>query len=168
MYEHENHDDGCWDDLASHRALIRRLTNEYPDGWALSLGANNLRELLPLCPDDVRVAAWVKGWCSWKPNTYPAYAWEPVIFTGGRKPHGDKTWLTARDWMQCNVTTGEPVKGAKPQQFCNWIFAMLGAQRDDEMIDLFPGSGAVERAWTRWCGQFDFALAASGPVEEKP
>jgi hypothetical protein len=153
-------DAAVYDTLEGHQALLERLSDEFPDGWAYSLNANTLQRILPLCPDDVRIAAWVKGWCSWKRNVYPAYAWEPVIFRGGRKPGTDRTWETARDWMQCNVTTGEPVKGAKPQAFCRWVFALLGAQREDEFVDLFPGSGAVSRAWDKWCQQFDFEVGA--------
>jgi hypothetical protein len=37
--------------------------------------------------------------------------------------------------------------GAKPECFCWWIFDLLGLQADDEFHDLFPGSGAVGRAW---------------------
>jgi hypothetical protein len=43
-----------------HRALIQRLVADFPDGWALSCTSNSLRFLLPLCPQDVRVGAWVK------------------------------------------------------------------------------------------------------------
>lgn len=154
MYDHEHHGGGCWDEIETHRALIASLA-EY-DGWVLSCGSNNLAEMLRYCPPGVRVGAWVKGWCSWKPNVYPAYAWEPVIFRGGRKPGKGEQWLTARDWVNVNVTTGEPVRGAKPQLFCRWVFTLLGAQPDDEMVDLFPGSGAVGRAWEKWTQQFDF------------
>src|SRR5574343_923275 len=75
---HENAAD-C-DALEWHAALITRLSDEYPDGWALSLHTPSLRELLPLCPPDVRVGAWCKSFCSFKPNVNPAYAWEPVIW----------------------------------------------------------------------------------------
>ena len=68
---HENASD-C-DALEWHAALIKRLSDEYPDGWALSLHTPSLRELLPLCPADVRVAAWCKSFCSFKPNVNPAY-----------------------------------------------------------------------------------------------
>lgn len=44
-----------------HRLLIESLVNEFPDGWALSTSAESLRDVLLLCPPDVRVAAWVRG-----------------------------------------------------------------------------------------------------------
>src|SRR5205823_3197858 len=66
-----------------HRELITRLTDEYPDGWALSTSSPSLTALLPLCPPGCRVGAWVKPFCVYKPGVNPAYAWEPVIWRGG-------------------------------------------------------------------------------------
>lgn len=43
-----------------HAALIHHLVVEYPDGWALSCSSPSLPKLLPLCPADIRVMAWVK------------------------------------------------------------------------------------------------------------
>jgi hypothetical protein len=141
-----------YDTLEGHAALIARLTAEFPDGWALSLHTPSLRHVLPLCPEDCRVGAWVKPFCSWKPNAYPAYAWEPVVWRGGRKPGkwqlGDRQ--TARDWVAESITLRRSCKGAKPDGFCFWLFALLGLRPGDELVDLFPGSGAVSRAWERW------------------
>lgn len=68
------------DSIDWHAALIKRLSDEYPDGWVLSASSVSLRALLPLCPQDIRVGAWMKTFCSFKPNVNPAYAWEPVIW----------------------------------------------------------------------------------------
>lgn len=147
-YEHRHEAPyGCWDDLDTHRLLVEHLCAEYPDGWAMSGTSGSLRALLPLCPDDVRVAAWVKTWCSFK-TANPAYAWEPVIFRGGRTwaERGKRTALTVRDWLAEPVTTGQPVIGAKPQRFCTWVLDLLGYRDGDELVDLFPGSGAMDRA----------------------
>jgi hypothetical protein len=84
FYGHNHPDGRCWDDLLTHKLLIGRLAGEYPDGWALSCSSPDLRELLPLCPPDIRVAAWVKPFCAFKKGVRPAYAWEPLLFTGGR------------------------------------------------------------------------------------
>lgn len=137
-----------YDDLATHRQLVERLCDDYPDGWALSLHTPSLRAILPLCPPDVRVMAWVKPFCSYKPSVNPAYAWEPVIVRGGRKrPRSDDTM---RDWVACNVTLRAGFPGAKPEGFCFWLFAVLNIQPGDELDDLFPGSGAVSAALARW------------------
>jgi hypothetical protein len=39
------------------------------------------------------------------------------------------------------------VHGAKPAAFCWWLFDLLGALPGDDLVDLFPGSGGVARAW---------------------
>ena len=44
------------------------------------------------------------------------------------------------------------VIGAKPAAVCRWIFTLLGAAAGDTLDDLFPGSGAVGRAWAAYTG----------------
>lgn len=140
-----------WDDPETHRRLILRLSDDYPDGWALSLTSTTLRQILPMCPEDVRIASWVKPFASFKPGVPVAYAWEPVIFRGGRRRGKDE--LTTRDWIACNITLQRGLVGAKPRKVCRWIFDLLGARRGDTLDDLFPGSGAVSSAWNEWTGE---------------
>lgn len=141
-----------------HPALIQRLVDEYPDGWALSCHTPSLQYLLGLCPTDVRVMAWVKPWCAWK-GVGVAYAWEPVIVRGGRKRTKDlfgDHWRV-RDYVKAAVTTkmyfpdGSRAIGAKPEAFCRWLLDVLGYQDGDEIHDLFPGTGilAILAAQTR-------------------
>ena len=134
--------------LEWHAALIKRLSDEYPDGWALSLHTPSLRELLPLCPPDVRVGAWCKSFCSFKPNVNPAYAWEPVIWRGGRKRQrwDDKV----RDYAVIPITLKQGFPGAKPAKFMRWVLELLNAEKTDTIDDLFPGSGACSRAVEAW------------------
>jgi len=134
-----------------HDALIASLVADYPDGWALSCHTPSLRYLLPLCPEDVRVMAWVKPFAAFKPNVNPAYAWEPVIVRGGRKRTREQE--TVRDWVSVNITLERGMVGAKPDAFCFWLFDVLGMERGDEFVDVFPGSGAVTRAWQKWQGR---------------
>lgn len=129
-----------WDSIEAHKLLIERLVNEYPDGWALSASSPSLGQLLPYCPADVRIGAWVKPFAIFKPNVNPAYAWEPVIFRGGRR--GDRTRKTVRDWVSVNVTLKKGLVGAKPTAFCEWILQLLGWEPGDEFDDLFPGTNA--------------------------
>jgi hypothetical protein len=127
-----------------HRALIERLCAEYPDGWALCLSSPSLRTLLPMCPDDVRVGAWVKPFAAFKPNVNPAYAWEPVIWRGGRKRTRKQD--TTRDWLAESITLKRGLTGAKPRAFTLWLCDLLNVEPDDTVDDLFPGSGAVQAA----------------------
>ena len=153
----EHPESWVYDTLDGHRQLIDRLSAEFPDGWAYSLSARSLYELLPLCPPDVRVMAWVKPWTSFRKNVNPAWAWEPVIVRGGR-PRGSKV-PTVRDWFSANAphVTGKGYTGRKPEAFSWWVFEVLGARPDDEFVDVFPGSGAVQRAWDSWASQLRFS-----------
>lgn len=151
FYGHHHPDGQCWDDLATHERLIERLVMEYPDGWALSCTSPNLRQYLPLCPPDVRVAAWVKPFCIFKKGVRPAYAWEPVLFSGGRNknhpppPKGGKQ-TTPKDYAAVNITLRKGLTGAKPPLFCSWVLDLLGHADDDSLDDLFPGTGAMVAA----------------------
>jgi hypothetical protein len=132
-----------WDKPETHRALVEQLTADFPDGWAMCLSSPSLRTILPMCPEDCRVSAWVKPWASFKPGINPAYAWEPVIFRGGRKRSREVD--TVRDWISQNITMKKGLTGAKPEAFCRWVLDFLGYERDDEVVDLFPGTGIMQR-----------------------
>lgn len=136
-----SHDPKCAE--VDHEKLIEEL--DAYDAWALSLSTPTLKQILGYCPDDVRVGAWVKPFCAFKPNVNPAYAWEPVIYRGARK-RGRKE-PTVRDWVSANITLKKGLCGVKPSSFNMWLFQLLGAQPDDEFVDLFPGSGGVSRDW---------------------
>lgn len=146
--KHYSDDPNCAE--VNHAELVARL-NEY-DAWALSASSPSLREILPMCPPDVRVMAWVKPFASFKPNVNPAYAWEPVIVRGARR-RKDRDVATVRDWVAANITLQRGLSGAKPEAFCFWLFSVLGVEPDDEFDDLFPGSGAVTDALARWRNQ---------------
>lgn len=133
-----------YDSVAGHERLISRLLSDYPDGWAYSLSSTTLADLLPLMPKECRIGAWVKPFASFKPNVNPAYAWEPVIFFGGRKIGREVD--TVRDWVAASITLERGLVGAKPQEFVFWVLSFLGVTSDDTVADLFPGSGAVGQA----------------------
>lgn len=150
LYDHHHPDGLCWDDLDTHAALIERLGAEYPDGWAMSATSVSLRQLLPLCPPDVRVGAWVKPFHAYKKGVRPAYAWEPLIYRGGRNknppapPKGGKA-ITPKDFIACNITLKKGLTGAKPEAVCEWICDLLNVQEGDELVDLYTGTGVMGR-----------------------
>ena len=141
----------------NHRLLLAHLRDEFPDGWALSASSSSLEELLMLCREvlgsnRVRIGAWTKPFHIIKRGVRPAYAWEPVIYRGGRNKnpripakHGLRT--TPPDYVSANITLQRGTVGAKPVEFCFWLFDVLNLQRGDEFVDVFPGSGAVSAAW---------------------
>jgi hypothetical protein len=175
---YEDHPDYAGE--VDHRALVKKLLDEFPDGWALSTNPGELRWLLPLVPERHRVLSWRKPFAAWKRNHWPAYAWEPVILVGGRTLYG--TQETPRDWYQSpendwlemappddipeSMTLGAGVSGAKPLAFCLWLFACAGLTVEDELIDLFPGSGAVGHAWMTYRAQQPLAFPSQpkGPT----
>lgn len=130
-----------WDSLDTHRRLIDRLVSDYPDGWAMSLHVPSLRQILPLCPEDARVASWVKPFCSFKKGVTRAWSWEPVIFWRGRDiPAAEPTW---RDHLSENIALRKGLQGAKPWRFCEWVLDGLYYQPGDQLDDLFPGTGVM-------------------------
>ena len=136
-----------YDSPDAHKRLIDRLCDEF-ETWALSLHEPSLRVLLPMCPDDVRVAAWVKPFAAFKANVTRAWTWEPVIFRFARpRTREQDTW---RDFVSEPITMRRGFPGAKPDGFCFWLFEGLNLTAEDEFHDLFPGSGAVGEAWQKW------------------
>jgi hypothetical protein len=138
-----------------HRELLLRL-NEF-DGWVLHTHVPGLRlmERSGWIPDDVRICAWVKNFAAFKRNVSVAYAWEPVIIKAARKPVVSKR-VIYRDFLEVPDVIKEPITlrrgltGAKPEKVCHWAFELVGASPDDQLIDLYPGTGAVTHAWDSW------------------
>ena len=172
LYDHFHGDDGlCWDEPTTHKLLIGRLCDEYPDGWALSASMPSLHELLPMVPRDSRISPWCKSFSAFKKGVRPAYAWEPVLWRGGRNPnHGhphapperggkqntpkDFLWHDRHDiWngrdgveaLLAPITLKKGLTGAKPESFCAWVLDLLNVQIGDSVDDLFPGTGVMGR-----------------------
>lgn len=153
-----------------HYELIGRLISEYPDGWALSCSSPSLQMILRDCerhglytlyPDtlsggDLRVMAWVKPFAAFKRNVRVAYAWEPVIVKPAERLEGA---TPTRDYVAEGITLKRGFTGAKPDAFCTWLFEAMGLRRCDDLHDLFPGSGAVARAWDAWRAQMTLEAA---------
>lgn len=134
-----------------HARLLGRLESDY-DGWILHAAATprSLAILAPLVEKThARWMAWVKGFAAFKRNVPVAYAWEPVIIKAARKPVVSKR-LIMRDWIQESITLKRGLAGAKPEAVCHWAFEMVGARPEDDLVDLFPGTGAVTEAWRTW------------------
>lgn len=127
----------------NHRELVDKLVAEYPDGWALSTSSVALRDVLAMCPSDVRILAWVKPFAIFKPNVGLAYAWEPVIVRGGRKRQRSEP--TVHDWISANITLRKGLVGAKPEKFCHWLLGVLNVKPGDIIDDLYPGTGVLSR-----------------------
>jgi len=128
--------------VAAHHLLVERLCTEFPDGWALSASSTSVRALWPAMPEDVRMAVWHR------PDGQPfpgararvIHSWEPVFFRSS-----SETGPRVRDCLRASSPrNGFP--GAKPADFVAWVWCMLGGTNADQLVDLFPGSGAVSYA----------------------
>jgi hypothetical protein len=159
-YLYKDHPDFAGE--VDHAALIERLERDY-DGWVLHAAATpkSMAVLAPIVEqiEGARWMSWVKGFAAFKRNVPVAYAWEPVIVKPARKPVVSKR-LTMRDWIDCPITMRRGLTGAKPEAVCHWAFEMVAARPDDELDDMFPGTGAVTEAWRTWRGKFTLPEAA--------
>ena len=161
---YKNHPDYAGE--VDHIELVERLQSSY-DGWVLHASATprSIAVLAPLVEQTgARWMSWVKGFAAFKRNVPVAYAWEPVIVKPCRKPVVSKR-LVMRDWVQESITLKRGLTGAKPEAVCHWAFEMVGAHPDDDLDDMFPGTGAVARSWATWRGKF--ALPDFGPLFEQ-
>lgn len=149
-----------------HGELIERLERDFPDGWALSTSVPALGTVLSLCPkvdraSELRVCVWRRQPIP-RPPARVMWGWEPLIVRTPhwrqRKPHDfvtDCAFVSQPHGFHGNTITGQ-----KPLGFCYWVFDLLGACAGDELVDLFPGSGAVGHAWDGWSRQPQLGEAA--------
>lgn len=139
-----------------HAELIEVLERDY-DGWVLHAAATmrSYTTILPLVEHiyGVRICQWIKPFAAYKRNVSVAYATEPVFIKAARKPVVSKRQVM-RDFIAEPITLRRGLTGAKPERVCQWAFELLGARPEDELIDLFPGTGAVTEAWRTWRGLF--------------
>jgi hypothetical protein len=137
-----------------HRDLLLRLKTY--DGWVLHTASTTLADVLKYAAWEgvtgFRIMAWVKPFAAFKRNVSVAYAWEPVLVKPVRKPVVTGR-IVMRDWVSESITLRRGLTGAKPEAVCRWAFEVAGLEPDDEFVDLFPGSGAVTRAWEAWRSQ---------------
>lgn len=130
-----------------HTRLISSLAAGGYDGWALSTSTKALRDVLPLCPPRARVCAWVKP-IGASPRSFGIHnTWEPLIVVPGRSERPGK-----RDWLSAQPARhGGTLPGRKPVAFAAWLFGLLGMRRGDQLVELFPGTGIITRAWAEAC-----------------
>lgn len=146
-----------------HGLLLQSLEYDY-DGFCLHTSSVALMDVLALAdrilarPQDLRVMAWVKPFAAFKRNVPVAYAWEPVIVKAARKPVV-KPGMVYRDFCSEPITMQRGLTGAKPERVCHWLFEVMGCDADDTLDDLYPGSGAVSRAWDTWRSQLTLEAA---------
>ncbi len=143
-----------------HAELLLRMDRDF-DGWVLHTASTTLAGVLTSADmvgvTGFRIMAWVKPFAAFKRNVSVAYAWEPVLVKPVRKPEVTGR-IVMRDWYAESITLRRGLTGAKPEAVCHWLFEVAGAYPDDELYDLFPGTGAVTRAWDSWAGSMSASI----------
>ena len=148
-----------YDGEVDHRALVAQLMADF-DGWVLHTHTPGLRmmERERILPEDgIRICQWVKPFAYFKRNVPVAYAYEPVIIKAARKPVVAHRCVM-RDWIAESITLKRGLTGSKPEKVCHWAFELVGAELGDDLVDMFPGTGAVTKAWQSWRRQLQMAM----------
>lgn len=136
-----------WDDLNAHRELLLHLVENF-DGWAIATTPDGLGAYYPL-PMNAQIMCWHR------PNAMPGGGrllerWEAVIVY---IPEERRTRAGARvsNVLIENAPSARHGRrsfvGSKPAEWTRWVLDALGYDAGtDELVDLFPGSGAVRAA----------------------
>jgi hypothetical protein len=151
---YSNDPSGIEAEEVDHYVLIKKLLTNY-DGWALSASSPSMFQIIPIINElntehkTIRVAAWAKSFCSWKPTQRVQYTWEPVFFSPVRE-RGSKSVPSIRDYLVCRMTMKKGTHGCKPLEFNTWILNLMGYQYGDTVDDLYPGTGGMSEAIKNW------------------
>lgn len=140
-----------YDGEVDHAELIDRLQRDY-DGWALSLSMKSLPAIAKLCPDDVITLAWFKPIAP-PLGDHRRYNWEPVLMRPVRRygpGYVPTAVVVSPPMFTFREKPAEHVIGEKPEAFAHWVFAAAGLTQEDAFVDLYPGSGAITRAWATY------------------
>lgn len=150
-YAHLHPDALIWDDPATHTALVERLEDEYPDGWAVSLSPEP-RAILAYMGPSREWAVWHRsGWNTSIPQARISKNFELVVYrtaVPNTKAHGPMVatvfTLGGQNWQLASRSLTHT--GSKPEEFCHWVLDLLGYNPEtDQLDDLFPGEGAMTR-----------------------
>ena len=129
-----------WETPDRHRDLLRDLVEQF-DGWAIATTPDCLEIYTPL-PIGARIGAWIK------PNGMPGShrlrsTWEPIIVF----VPPDRQSNVGRGSIPDTFTATSPrngFPGEKPPAWVKWVLAAFSYDPAlNEIVDLFPGSGAV-------------------------
>ncbi len=136
-----------WDDPQAHWELIDYLDGTF-DGWALATSMDGLDWYRPL-----PVAAEVMIWHNTRAqptSARVARTLEAVIVVTPVDRRAVKYELgQVPDLLRC-AGPKSGFTGAKPEAWTRWVLDAMGHDPEtDDVIDLFPGSGAVARATTQ-------------------
>lgn len=153
----DSHPDASeWDDPERHQALLEQLLDEF-NGFAIATTPDGIAAYGPL-PKAIRIMAW------FKPNAAPGShrlhsKWEPVLLYPpvGRRSNRNGVGMVPDILI-------EPYRsgfiGSKPPAWTRWVLEAMSFDPEfDEVIDMFPGSGAISAVLAQSALDFNEATA---------
>jgi hypothetical protein len=148
----DNHPEAhIWDKPEAHLQMLKNLRTNY-DGFAIAtsvMGLNVYLQEIDLSQGSgYRLAIWHKPLSS-PSGSRIRNVYEPVIIYIPQDRRGYANHERLDDLRTINIERNGFV-GAKPQGWVEWVLDLMGATRDDEVDDLFHGSGAVTQALNNW------------------
>lgn len=133
-----------WDRVEKHLDLMEGLRRDY-DGWVIAGTAESGPVLLAASPVGTRMGVWVRS------NAMPAGArvintYETVVFSVPTARRDRVRGESVRDALVSPVKPSGFL-GSKPREWTLWVLGLMGYEPgEDEVTDLFAGSGAVASA----------------------
>lgn len=134
---------GLWDTPEAHRDLIAHLAANF-DGWAIATTLDGAEWYAPT-PAGTRHLVWHKT--NAMPNGSRIHSSCELVLA--YTPHGRRRLAPAYIVPDLLSAAGprQGFAGAKPPAWTRWVLDALAYDPDqDELVDMFPGSGAVSAA----------------------
>lgn len=131
-----------WDDPDAHRELLAHLVENF-DGWAIATSADAVWAYSPL-PPTVKLMVWQLS--NARPGAGRVASTLELVFVQtaiDRLAPGELGQVP--DFMRA-ASTRRGFTGSKPPAWTRWVLDAMGYTPEDELVDLFPGSGSVAAA----------------------
>ena len=142
-----------WDKPEAHLNMLKDLQLHY-DGFAIAtsvMGLNvYLKEIDLTQGSGYRICIWHKP-ISAPSGSRIRNVYEPVIIYIPSDRRGYKSYVRMDDLKTINIKKNGFV-GSKPKEWVWWVLDLMGADKEDQIDDLFFGSGAVTQAINEWKG----------------
>lgn len=136
-----------WDKPEKHIELANKLLNEF-DGFAIALTSHSLSTYLSVIKTErengIRVMSWIKP-ASLPSGSRITQSYEPVIVKIPKDRKGRNSGKQMVDYL-IKAAPRKGFAGSKPKEWTIWVMQAMGVRQEDEVIDLFNGSGAVAKA----------------------
>ena len=136
-----------WDQEEKHIELAKKLLNEF-DGFAIALTSHSLSTYLSIIQtgrtNGIKVMSWIKP-ASLPGGNRITQSWEPVIVKVPKERKGRGTGKQMNDYL-IKPSPRNKFAGSKPIEWTHWVLDAMGVRFDDEIVDLFNGSGLVKEA----------------------